>query len=89
VPDPATGDNEPAKIVIGLHGVMQDPAAPDLLMWGGAWRGAKGYEDLKTLHACPGYGLSTGVLMGIVSALVLAGSLKVSPSPTILYWVGG
>jgi Dyp-type peroxidase family len=86
VPADATGANEPAKIVIGLHGVMQDPAAHELLMWGGAWRGTQGYEDLKALHACPGYGLSTGVLMGIVSALVLAGSLRVSPSPTIVYW---
>lgn len=88
VPGDPTGESEPAKIVIGLHGVMQDPDAPELLMWGGAWRGAEGYEDLKTLHACPGHGLSTGVLMGIVSALVLAGSLRVSPSPTIVYWVG-
>ena len=88
VPADPTGPNEPAKIVIGLHGVMQDPDAPELLMWGGAWRGAEGYDDLKTLHACPGYGLSTGVLMGIVSALVLAGTLRVSPSPTIVYWVG-
>lgn len=54
-----------------VHGVMQDPDAPELLMGGGAWPGAEGYDDPKTPHACPGHGLSTGVLMGIVSAPVL------------------
>lgn len=87
VPANPTDVKEPEKIVIGLHGVMQDPAAHDLMMWGGAWRGGAEYPDLKTLHACPGYGLSTGVLMGIVAGLLHAGSLRMSPSPTILYLV--
>lgn len=88
VPADPTGEHEPEKIVIGLHGVMQHPEAPELMMWGGAWRGDPAYPELQTLHACPGYGLSTGVLMGIVAGLVLGGSLKVSPSPTIVYLVG-
>jgi hypothetical protein len=88
VPADPTGVNEPDKIVIGLHGVMQDPQAPDLMMWGGTWRGDPAYPDLHTLHACPGYGMSTGVLLGIAAGLVLAGSLRVSPSPTIVYVVG-
>jgi hypothetical protein len=37
------------------------------------------------VHACPGYGLSTGVL-GLLAGLLLAGSLSVSPSPSIIYW---
>lgn len=85
-PDDPTGVNEPDKIVIGLHGVMQDPAAPELMMWGGAWRGDGRYPALQTLHACPGYGLSTGVLLGLVAGLLLAGSLSLSPSPGIVYW---
>jgi Dyp-type peroxidase family len=88
-PEPAdpTGLQEPEKIVVGLHGAMQHPDAPDLLMWGGAWRGGDGPAELKTPHACPGYGLSTGVLMGLVAGLLTAGSLRASPSPTIVYWL--
>jgi Dyp-type peroxidase family len=86
VPDDPTGVHEPGKIVIGLHGVMQDPAAPDLMMWGGAWRGDTAHRALHTVHACPGYGLSTGVLLGLLAGLLLAGSLSVSPSPSIIYW---
>jgi hypothetical protein len=56
-------------------------------MWGGAWRGGDGPAELKTPHACPGYGLSTGVLMGLVAGLLTAGSLRASPSPTIVYWL--
>jgi hypothetical protein len=87
LPGDPSGVNEPEKIVIGLHGVMQDPAADELLMWGGAWRGDPTCPELQTLHACPGYGMSTGVLMGIVAGLLAAGSLKMSPSPTIVYLV--
>ena len=85
-PDDPTGTNEPGKIVVGLHGVMQDPAAHELMMWGGAWRGDGTYPALQTPHACPGYGLSTGVLLGLVAGLLLAGSLSLSPSPSIVYW---
>lgn len=88
LPADPSAEREPEKIVIGLHGVMQHPDAHELLMWGGAWRGDAAYPEMQALHACPGYGLSTGVLMGLVAGLLLAGSLKMSPSPTIVYLVG-
>jgi hypothetical protein len=76
---------EPEKIVIGLHGVMQDPEAPELMMFGGSLKGKLDEPtDLKTVHACPGYGMATGVLMGMISTLLLAGTLRTTPSPTIL-----
>ncbi|MEN9630215.1 MAG: hypothetical protein RJA10_3443, partial [Pseudomonadota bacterium] len=88
LPDDPSADREPEKVVIGLHGVMQHPDAHELLMWGGAWQGDATYPSMQTVHACPGYGMSTGVLMGLVAGLLLAGSLRMSPSPTIVYLVG-
>jgi Dyp-type peroxidase family len=74
------GEGEPEKIVIGLHGVMQDPNAAEELMFGGS----RTPGPLKTQHACPGHGMATGVLLGIVSSILLAGTLRATPSPTLL-----
>ena len=33
-------------------------------------------------HACPAYAMAMGVLLGIISALLEAGTLRPTPSPT-------
>jgi hypothetical protein len=71
---------EPAKTVLGLHGLMNNPAA-EVLMFGGS---RDPQSALHTVHACPGYGMATGVLLGIISTLLLAGTLRKTPSPSIL-----
>jgi len=84
---------EPEKIVIGLHGVMQHEGMHEMVMWGGVLGGfvppdtmpdLPGDIDLRTVHACPGYGMATGVLLGIFSSVLLAGTLLSTPSPLIL-----
>ena len=36
------------------------------------------------LHACPGYAMSMGVLQGVLAAVLEAGTLRPTPSPTVL-----
>ena len=75
----APGRREPPKTVLGLHALMQDPDA-EALMFGGTLEPG----DLFGVHACPGHKMATGVLMGVVAALLQSGTLRRSPSPTIL-----
>lgn len=76
----AAGDPEPPKTALGLHALMDDPDA-EALMFGGALDRA---DPLFGVHACPGHGMAIGVLMGLVAALALAGTLRRTPSPSIL-----
>ncbi len=65
---------------------MQDPDADERLMFGGA-RTAKGAcerDPLETVHACPGYEMAIGVLLGMITTLLLAGTLRPTASPTIV-----
>jgi Dyp-type peroxidase family len=36
------------------------------------------------MHACPGYAMAMGVLQGVLAAVLEAGTLRPSPSPTVL-----
>ena len=77
---PSVRQPEPPKTVIGLHGMMDGPDA-ETLMFGGSRDSNDGH---LTVHACPGHGMAIGVLMGVISTLLLAGTLRRSPSPSIL-----
>jgi len=77
---PSVRQPEPPKTVIGLHGMMDGPDA-ETLMFGGS---RDPNDDYHTVHACPGQGMAIGVLMGVISTLLLAGTLRRSPSPSIL-----
>jgi Dyp-type peroxidase family len=73
------------KVVLGLAGVMQDESADPSLMFGGAraqTAAAKAGAPV-TVHACPGYEMAIGVMLGMVSAILLAGTLRPTASPTI------
>jgi len=76
----ATGDPEPPKLALGLHGLMNDADA-ETLMFGGALDAS---HPLFGVHACPGHGMAIGVLLGVLSALLNAGTLKRTPSSTIV-----
>ena len=68
--------HEGEHIVIGILSASQqvsDPASPEhYVMFGGDAGNAAGHP----LHACPGYGMAMGTLLGIFSALLGAGALR-------------
>jgi len=88
--DPALPVDEmgepPNKVVLGLAGAMQDTSADSRLMFGGARKAPKGAppEALATEHGCPGYDMALGVMMGMMTELMLRGTLRPTASPTIV-----
>jgi len=74
-------NEEPDKIVLSLAGVMQtDAGADESIMFGGTRE--KGYGH--GVHACPGYKMAVGVMLGMATEVLLAGTLRPTPSSTIL-----
>lgn len=65
-----------ATVVLGLASALATPGADPMLMFGGAYGQAP--------HACPGYGMAMGVLLGMSSALLEAGTLRATGSPISL-----
>lgn len=65
-----------ATVVLGMASAMTTPGADPMLMFGGAYG--------QTPHACPGYGMAMGVLLGMCSALLEAGTLRATGSPIAL-----
>jgi Dyp-type peroxidase family len=83
------GEPEPPKIVLSLHALMNEPEA-EALMFGGEVLADDGKElrqpgeALYGVHACPGNGMAIGTLLGLVTTLLQAGTLRRTPSPTIV-----
>lgn len=71
--------NDP--VIVGLGSAMQVSGATSKLMFGGD-RNRNSPE--KTVHACPGYAMAMGVMMGTIAAVLLAGSLQSTASPLVL-----
>ena len=65
--------------MLGIASALTDPRAPHQLMFGGSRSGA-----LKTTHACPGYAMGLGVLLGLIAGLLDAGTLRPTGSPVLL-----
>ena len=63
------------KVVVGLGSALAS-GGDAMLVFGGA-RG-------HTLHACPGYALSVGVLLGFFTELLASGELLPTPDPRIV-----
>ncbi|WP_425261264.1 Dyp-type peroxidase [Rubrivivax sp. RP6-9] len=62
---------DPARrVVVGLASALADGGDP-MLMFGGDRR-----AGTPPPHACPGYAMATGVLLGVLSALLEAGTLR-------------
>jgi hypothetical protein len=90
--DHALGDEDCKKgdrVIVGLGSAVSKNVPKEAqpgdhkLMFGGAREG-----DLKTTHACPGYALAMGVMMGCVAALLIAGALGRTPDPRVLRLTG-
>jgi hypothetical protein len=79
--DVAPGD----RVWLGLGSALaerpDDLQAAEALLFGGAWQSG---TDLDTPHACPGRHLAVGALLGALAALLLAGELAPTASPTVL-----
>lgn len=70
------------KIVVGIGSATQEDLAndapPEVFPIFGGNRNA----PQAPTHACPGYAMAMGVLLGTISALLEAGTLYPTPSPT-------
>jgi Dyp-type peroxidase family len=72
---------EDQRIVLGIASALTDPAAPDEMMFGGSRDPS---SSVATEHACPGYGMGVGVMLGLIAGLLEAGSLRPTDSPVLL-----
>ena len=81
------------KVIVGLgSAVWKDPqdhpalteadleTQRHMLMFGGS----RGAGEFHGTHACPGYGMAMGVMLGSVARLLQAGALAPTPDPRIL-----
>ena len=59
------------RIVVGLGAAVKAKKADPMLMFGGQRHGTN-----ETVHACPGYKLALGILIGTTAALLRAGTLR-------------
>jgi Dyp-type peroxidase family len=67
-------------VVLGLASAMDDDG-DDLLMFGGS---TDPNNSLHTPHACPGYSMAMGVMLGAAAALLTAGALRPTPNPLVV-----
>jgi hypothetical protein len=56
-----------------------------MLMFGGT---RDKTSDLHTPHACPGYKMAVGVMLGSVTALLQKGALAWTPDPKVVILTG-
>ena len=70
-------------VVIGLGSAAKDRDSDARLMFGGARDRGPGATDLRTVHACPGYGMAVGVMLGVIAALLTAGDLRPTADPRV------
>lgn len=74
------GPCEGRTVVVGLGSAMDDEGN-EMLMFGGDRKEGSRY---KTTHACPGYEMAMGVMLGCAAALLTAGTLAKTPDPRVL-----
>ncbi|MBV8605801.1 MAG: Dyp-type peroxidase [Pelomonas sp.] len=72
-------------VVAGLaaatrHTPPADIEAGHFIAFGGARQDPQG----PPMHACPGYAMAMGVTQGVLAAVLEAGTLRATPSPTVL-----
>lgn len=65
-------------LIVGLGSAMQDAGETSKLMFGGS---TDPDDPEYTTHACPGYGMAVGAMLGSVAALLTAGSLRPTDNP--------
>jgi len=62
------------------HTPPADIEAGHFIAFGGARQDPLG----APMHACPGYAMAMGVMMGVLAGVLEAGTLRTTPSPTVL-----
>ena len=72
-------------VIAGLASATQHTPPADIepghfIAFGGARQDPLG----APMHACPGYAMAMGVMMGVLAAVLEAGTLRATPSPTVL-----
>ena len=72
------------KVVLGIASALTDPKASHMLMFGGSRETSNDPDAIKTLHACPGYEMGSGVLLALIAGLLDAGTLRPTGSPVLL-----
>lgn len=68
-----------SRVILGLKSALTDQDAPDELMFGADRPRAR-----PTVHGCPGYSMAMGVMLGMISGLLTAGTLRPTGSPVLL-----
>jgi cytochrome P450 len=66
-------------VIVGLGSSVKVSNASKMLIFGGERTGPD-----RTIHACPGYGMAVGVMLGCITALLTAGALRPTPDPRVL-----
>ncbi|MET0209555.1 MAG: hypothetical protein ABW220_10970, partial [Burkholderiaceae bacterium] len=72
-------DDPSRRVVLGLTSALTEPGSPKELIFG---RDAEG--KTPTVHGCPGYLMSMGVLLAMFAGLMMAGTLRPTGSPVLL-----
>jgi hypothetical protein len=68
------------RVVVGLGSAMAD-GGDHMLMFGGSRDQS---SEFHTPHACPGYPMAMGVMLGAATALLTAGALRPTPDPVVV-----
>ncbi len=68
------------RLVLGIRSLMTDPTVDDTMMFGGS----RTDPNWQTPHACPGQAMGVGVMLGLLHALLDAGTLRPTGSSVLL-----
>lgn len=76
------------RLIVGIASVTQADLAAEVrdayTVFGGSRTPGDWPGDTAPLHACPGYSMGLGVMLGLLSALLDAGTLRPTASPNTL-----
>lgn len=72
--------NHTNRVILGIASALTDKSAPRELMFGRDEPNA----TTKTIHGCPGYAMAMGVLLGMITGIMKAGTLRPTGSPVLL-----
>ncbi len=76
------------RLVVGIASATQSDLAAQVRdhypVFGGSRTPGDWPGDTAPRHACPGYSMGMGVLLGLISALLDAGTLRATASPNTL-----
>jgi Dyp-type peroxidase family len=82
---------EPVKpgdiVVVGIESATQEYAAHGVADISPVFGGQRS-ANLRGTHACPAYNMSMGILMGVSSALLEAGSIRPTAAPLVVILTG-